>query len=113
MTSRNRPDPVGLPEPLGIHQRPQNSHLQVANNIFSGRRIVAENYTGQVRLENNLIQPVPEYFVDVDRGNLHLRAKAIEAINEAIALEEVQEDIDRQARGDQPDLGADEFERSP
>jgi hypothetical protein len=86
-----------------------NDGLVVANNIFSGPRIVAEHYEGPIDVRNNLIRSVGDYFVDAAKGNLHLTAKAIDAIDKATADRDVQEDIDGKPRGAKPDLGADEF----
>jgi hypothetical protein len=47
--------------------------------------------------------------VDPLRGNLRLTDKAVDAIDKARPNREVSDDIDQAARGDQPDLGADEF----
>jgi len=86
-----------------------NDGLVVANNVFSGPRIVTEHYEGPIDIQNNLIRPVGDYFVDAAKGNLHLTAKAADAIDKATADGNVQDDIDGQARGAKPDLGADEF----
>jgi hypothetical protein len=85
-----------------------NDGLVVANNIFSGPRIVAEHYEGEIDLRNNLIRTVGDYFVDARRGDLHLTAKAVDAIDHAVEDLEVPDDIDRQPRDDKPDRGADE-----
>jgi hypothetical protein len=85
-----------------------NDGLVVANNIFSGPRIVTDHNEGPIELQSNLIRPVSDYFVDAAKGNLHLTAKAVAAIDKAIPADEVQEDIDREKRGNKPDLGADE-----
>jgi len=86
-----------------------NDGLVVANNVFSGPRIVAEHYEGQIEVRNNLIREVGDYFVDAAKGNLHLTAKAVNAIGQATTDADVQEDIDGQSRGTKPDLGADEL----
>ena len=41
-------------------------------------------------------------------GDLHLTAKAVDAIDQATSNRDVSDDIDRQPRGGKPDLGADE-----
>jgi hypothetical protein len=86
-----------------------NDGLVVANNIFSGPRIVTQNNEGPIEVRNNLIRPVSDYFVDAAKGNLHLTAKAADAIDKAIPDDLVKEDIDREQRGSKPDLGADEL----
>jgi hypothetical protein len=85
-----------------------NDGLVVANNIFSGPRISLEPYEGRIDIRNNLIRPVPEYFLDAERGNLHLTSTATDALDQAIADFTVSEDIDGQPRGAPSDLGADE-----
>ncbi|NQT15006.1 MAG: right-handed parallel beta-helix repeat-containing protein [Planctomycetes bacterium] len=90
-----------------------NDGLLVANNIFSGPRIVTEHHEGSITLRNNLVRPMTDYFVDPAEGNLHLKAGAVDAIDKAIVDRDVAEDVDRQPRGDRPDLGADEFHREP
>jgi hypothetical protein len=86
-----------------------NDGLVVRNNLFSGPRIVVELSEGPIDVRNNLIRPVGDYFLDAARGNLHLTARAADAIDRAIGDPDVAEDIDRQPRTDHPDLGADEF----
>lgn len=86
-----------------------NDGLVAANNIFSGPRIVAQNHEGRIELKNNLIQPVGEYFVDAEVGNLHLTRQATEAIDQGITHRLVPRDVDGQPRDRQPDLGADEL----
>ena len=86
-----------------------NDGLVVANNIFSGPRIVAVHYEGRIDVQNNLIRSVGNYFVDAAKGNLHLTAKAVDAIDKAAADKDIHEDIDGQPRGNKPDLGADEL----
>lgn len=85
-----------------------NDGLVVANNIFSGPRIVTEQNEGPIDLRNNLIRPVTDYFVDGAKGDLHLTAKAVDAIDKATVDPNVPTDFDRQPRGSKPDLGADE-----
>jgi lysophospholipase L1-like esterase len=86
-----------------------NDGLVVANNIFSGPKISIEPYEGRIDVRNNLIRPVPEYFIDAAQGNLHLTANATDALGKAIAVSPIAGDIDGQPRGDPGDLGADEF----
>ena len=56
-----------------------------------------------------MIRTVSDYFVDAAKGNLHLTAKAADAMDKATADSDIKEDIDGQPRGTKPDLGADEF----
>ena len=87
-----------------------NDGLVVANNIFSGPRIVTRLNEGPIDVRNNLVQSVGDYFVDAAKGDLHLTEKAVKAIDMADSDNDVQEDFDRHARGTSPDLGADERE---
>ena len=86
-----------------------NDGLVLKNNIFSGPRVSIEKYTGKIDVKNNLIKVVPGYFVDAKNGNLHLTDQAVEAIDKALPLKQVTEDIDGAKRGEKPDLGADEL----
>jgi hypothetical protein len=47
--------------------------------------------------------------VDPGAGNLRLKPTAVDAIDRAMPLSEVTEDIDRRPRGRRPDIGAHEF----
>ena len=85
-----------------------NDGLLVANNLFSGPRIVVEQLEGPIDIRDNLVRPVSDYFMDPEHGNLHLTPKAIDAMNAAKPLLQVPEDIDGQSRGTRVDLGADE-----
>jgi hypothetical protein len=88
-----------------------NDGLLVANNLFSGPGIQVEQTTGKVTLRNNVRRQAAEYFVDPHRGNLHLTAKAAEAIDKAEPTPEVPEDIDGKPRAGKPDVGADELDQ--
>ncbi len=86
-----------------------NEGLVVANNLLSGPPIRNESHSA-IRFLGNLV--VPDYahaFVDAPYGNLRLTEKAVEAIDRAIPLPEVTEDIDGKKRGAKPDIGAHEF----
>jgi len=54
---------------------------------------------------------VPGWFVDAAAGDFHLTASAVAAIDGALTLAEVPDDIDGHSRpvGDFPDVGADEY----
>ena len=86
-----------------------NDGLVVKNNIFSGPGVSIEKYTGKIDIDNNVIKPVSGYFVDPAMGNLHLTEKAGLAIDKALWLNEVTDDIDRGQRSRKPDIGADEL----
>lgn len=85
-----------------------NDGLVVANNLLSGPGMRNES-DSDIQFVGNLIGDMPNVFVDAAGGNLHLAHPAAEIVNRAVALPDVCEDIDRQPRGDKPDIGADEF----
>ncbi|UCD00229.1 MAG: right-handed parallel beta-helix repeat-containing protein [Phycisphaerales bacterium] len=84
-----------------------NDGLVVANNLFSGPRIRNESES-EIAFHSNLIGDFTHAFVYPERGDLHLKGAAVEAIDRGLALTEVTEDIDGQPRGAKPDVGADE-----
>ncbi len=85
-----------------------NDGLRVINNLLSGPPIRIES-DSRMQLLNNLVVPNYEHgFVDAAKGNLHLNSKAIEAIDRAIPIPEVMDDIDGNKRGQKPDIGAHE-----
>jgi len=86
-----------------------NDGLVVKNNILSGPGVSIEKYTGNIDIDNNVIKPVSGYFVDPAMGNLHLTEKAGLAIDKALVLNEVTDDVDRGRRSRKPDIGADEL----
>jgi len=85
-----------------------NDGLFVANNLLSGPGMRNES-DSKIEFAGNLIKDTTAAFVDPTHGNLHLTQAATEAIDKAITLEEVTEDIDRQPRM-KPDIGADELD---
>lgn len=85
-----------------------NDGLRVINNLLSGPPIRIES-DSKMQLLNNLVVPNYEHgFVDAAKGNLHLNSKATEAIDRAIPIPEVRDDIDGNQRGQKPDIGAHE-----
>jgi hypothetical protein len=89
-----------------------NAGLRVANNLLSGPPLRNES-TSRIELRNNLQEARTAYFVDPETGNLRLTAGATDAIDRAVPLPEVTEDIDRRPRGARPDIGAHEFSSPP
>jgi len=95
------------------------TNLDIRNNIIRGA--VSDNSSGDwssaaVAAMGNIVDTngtvvLPEWFVDPDNLNLHLTEAALAAIDAAVTLADVSEDIDRGPRpyGDLPDMGADEF----
>lgn len=86
-----------------------NENLQVANNLLSGPGISVETES-DIEFSNNLLQELPQAFVEPAQGNLHLSGPTPEIVDQGVPLAEVRRDIDRQPRDDRPDLGADEVE---
>ena len=85
-----------------------NDGLQIANNLMSGPKMSHESES-KVTFLNNLIKDFTHAFADPGRGDLHLTSAGVEAVDRGVAMAEVAEDIDRQRRGDKPDIGADEL----
>jgi hypothetical protein len=87
-----------------------NDGLLIANNLVSGPRIRNES-DSQIRFVNNLEMDLADALVAPSEGNLRLTGRAVQAIDKGVKLSEVTGDIDGQARGDKPDIGADELRR--
>jgi hypothetical protein len=84
-----------------------NDGLVVANNLLSGPGMRNES-DSKIEFIGNLVKDMTSAFVDPAGGNLHLTQAATEAIDKAVPLPDVTEDIDRQPRV-KPDIGADEL----
>jgi len=87
-----------------------NDGLLVANNLLSGPKIRNES-DSKMRIINNLARDFTTALVDPSQGNLHVTARAKEAIDQAVSLSAVATDIDQERRGAKPDIGADELMR--
>jgi len=85
-----------------------NDGLLVANNLLSGPPLRNESGS-RIEFKNNLSKDFTAFLVAPADGNLRLTAGAAEAIDHAIPLPDVTEDIDRKPRGRMPDIGASEF----
>lgn len=85
-----------------------NNGLLIANNLVSGPKIKNES-NSQIRFVNNLEMDLADALVAPSEGNLHLTGRAVQAIDKGMNLAEVTGDIDGQARGEKPDIGADEL----
>jgi hypothetical protein len=86
-----------------------NDGLVVANNRLSGPRIRNESQS-EIKFHHNLDgADNSAWFIDATLGNLHLTVRASAAIDKAMPLPEVTEDVDRGPRDGRPDVGADEF----
>lgn len=85
-----------------------NSGLVVANNLLCGPRIRNES-PSQVTFTHNIEKDISRFLVAPIEGNLRLKAEAVQAIDKALTLPEVTDDLDRKTRGTAPDIGAHEF----
>jgi len=92
------------PQRRAIHYFQRINRLHLANNLVRGRM----EGEGDVILENNVVGLLDGYFVDPEKGDLHLTEGATLALGKGIALPLVQDDIDGEERGEHPDVGADE-----
>jgi hypothetical protein len=89
-----------------IDYRFPNSLVDLQNNIAT--TIVVRDSARGTGL-NNLIAPPLTDFYDPATGNLHLSGNAFDAIDRAVPLSDVLDDIDSDPRTGLPDIGADEF----
>ena len=85
-----------------------NEGLLVANNLLSGPEIRNESKS-KIKFVNNLQKDLTDAFMNSRYGNLHLTDRAADAVNKAVMLPGITDDIDRQPRDEKPDLGADEI----
>jgi hypothetical protein len=92
------------PRRRGIHAFEKIHRLRLVNNLVRGRF----DHEGGVSVEGNVVGDLERYFVNPEQGDLHLTARAVEALGKAVPLPSVTEDIDGEKRGAQPDVGADE-----
>jgi len=85
-----------------------NDGLVVANNLLAGPRIRIESES-RITFIGNIEEAPTDTLVNPAQGDLHLLPGAREAIDKAVELPEVTDDIDGHARGESPDIGADEL----
>jgi hypothetical protein len=85
-----------------------NTGMLVANNLVCGPSIRVESGS-TIDQKSNLVKDIGSALVSPAEGNLRLTDRAIEAIDRALPLPEVQEDIDRNRRSSLPDIGAHEL----
>lgn len=90
-----------------IEWRFDNTNIELRNNLVSHN---LRDRGGTAVLSHNLQNAPLSLFVDAANGDLHLLASATAAIDQAIALAEVSDDVDGEPRpaGAAPDIGADE-----
>ncbi len=91
-----------------IEWRFDNTVVEIKNNLVSHN---LNDRGGSSVLANNLGNAPLTLFVDGANGDLHLVDTAVTAIDQAVTLAEVTDDVDGDGRytGAAPDIGADEF----
>jgi len=96
----------------GIRIGAGTSHTEIVNNLVHGK-IIFDG--GEAQLRRNLTGRLENYFADPTSGNLALTRSATGAVDKAVSLPDVTEDIRRQPRTECPDIGAWELgkDRSP
>jgi len=84
----------------------------IKNNLLDGAVLARDGATGAV--QNNVTSATSAIFVNAPAGDLHLNSTATAAIDRGVALADVTDDWDGQARpiGSAPDIGANEFSGS-
>jgi hypothetical protein len=94
----------------GMEARFSDSEGTFAHNL-TNMRIWHDRDSAQGIPVGNITSAGPDWFVDAASGDLHLRATATEAIDQASPMAEVPDDFDGDARpiGPAPDVGADEY----
>jgi hypothetical protein len=94
-----------------IEWRFDNTDVEIKNNLVSHN---LRDRGGTADLDSNLENASPTLFVDSVNGDLHLLNTAVAAIDQAVPLAEVTDDIDGDGRsnGAAPDIGADEYRPS-
>lgn len=90
----------------GIRIGAGTANAQVVNNLVHGE-ILLEG--GEADLRSNLTGRLDRFCVDPESGNLALTPAATRAIDQAVLLPDVTEDIRQQLRSQPPDIGAWEF----
>lgn len=93
----------------GIRVGAGTKNAEIINNLVHGE-ILLEG--GEAELRSNVTGRLDRYFVNPAAGDLALTREAIQAINKALPIADVVEDIRRQPRDNRPDIGAWEFGRS-
>jgi hypothetical protein len=96
--------------PNAIEYRfPRTQNVKIINNL-TNKRIQKRNH-GQAQVKNNVTWAQKSWFVDPDKGDLHLKEAVEGVFNKGILLGDVILDIDGTVRKFRPgiDIGADEF----
>ena len=90
---------------LAIHYFQKINRISLSNNLVRGK-ISGEGK--EVISEGNFTGNLEDYFVNPEIGDLHLTKHAREALGKGLQLPGLKDDIDRQKRGNRPDIGADQ-----
>jgi hypothetical protein len=91
----------------GIRFGSRNRGVHIANNLVRGAIMRSgDGPEPDVRIENNVIGRLENYFMDPAHGDLRLTSQAVEALKTGIYLPDVTEDFDGHPRGARPDIGA-------
>jgi hypothetical protein len=98
----------------GMEARFSDSAGTFAHNL-TNMRIWQDRDGAQGILVDNITSAGTDWFVDAASGDLHLRATATEAIDQAKPMAEIPDDFDGEVRpiGPAPDIGADEYGEPP
>ncbi|MDO8598587.1 MAG: hypothetical protein Q7S02_00575 [bacterium] len=86
---------------------PTTTNAHIANNVTNKRN--QERDGAAARLEGNVTNAQRNWFVDVMSGDLHLTRMVSDVVDRGVALVSISTDIDSDARGNAPDIGADEW----
>jgi len=89
-----------------------NDGLAVMNNLVSGPPIRIES-DSRMDIRHNQIGDFTSTFADPTNGNLHLVRDFENLIHPALRLADVEDDIDGDARDENPTIGADEVPENP
>jgi hypothetical protein len=95
--------------PWTIEYRFSVSNGALAYNLTDGP--ILQRDSAQGATTGNLTNAALSWFVNPASGDLHLKASAVAAINQALPLANVLDDVDDEPRpiGPAPDIGADEY----
>lgn len=95
-----------------IEWRFDNTDVEIKNNLVSHN---LRDRGGTAVLDSNLENAPLSLFVDGANGDLHLLGTAVSAIDQAVTLPEITDDVDGDGRpyGAAPDIGADELDAPP
>ncbi|WP_347244987.1 right-handed parallel beta-helix repeat-containing protein [Thermogutta sp.] len=86
-----------------------NTGIVVANNLVVGSPIRNESTSAIRSVQNLVLPPNLDVFVDFHHGDLHLKTRHPAVCDMGTLLPQVTDDFDRQPRDRRPDIGADEW----